>query len=360
MTSTLDIRHWQDIDAQYISDVFARCDINAKVEAIESSPVGTGKVGECVRFELDLSKASAPETPRTLIGKFPADADHSRSFGAGYGLYAREVNFYQILKPDMQVATPHCYFVDIDPNTQNFVLIMSDAAPAVAGNQLRGVTLNEAKTIIIEAAKLHASFWKDDSLNDYPWVINTVNSKNDLDLNILPPIWDGFLERYESNVSQKAKQIGQSIFNNLDVYDRYRSEQFGLTHGDFRPDNMLFAGPEGGEPLTIVDWQSVTYGPVATDIGYCIAGALPPELRRQNETELLALYQSELKKNGALDYKDNDLRRHYITGGYQLFITAFSSAMMTAQAEESDQMFFKMFNGAVEFICDHNAESFDF
>lgn len=360
MKKSLDIRNWRDIDAQYISDIFALNKIDAKVETVQSSPVGTGKIGECVRFTLTLSGNSSKDAPRSLIGKFPADDPHSRSFGADFGMYDREIKFYQILQPTLKVATPKCYLADIDPETQNFVLMMSDAAPALAGNQLKGITLNEAKIVVTAAAKLHGPYWKDDSLNDYPWIINSRRAKPDYDPDMMPPLWAGFLDRYGDKVSKRAKTIGDSLFENFGTYQTYRKERYGLMHLDFRPDNMLFAGPDGGDPISIVDWQSVTYGPVAMDIGYCIAGALDPQLRRDHESELIKLYVQEMESNGAGLYEPEILRRHYVTGGYQLFLTAFSSALMTEQTENGDKMFFKMLNGAVDFIFDHGAETFEY
>ncbi|PRC52853.1 phosphotransferase, partial [Mycobacterium sp. ITM-2017-0098] len=54
----------------------------------------------------------------------------------------------------------------------------------------------------------------------------------------------------------------------------------GLVHGDFRLDNMLF-GQEGADrPLTVVDWQTVTWGPAFTDVAYFLGCALPIEQRR--------------------------------------------------------------------------------
>jgi len=356
MKQSPDIRHWREIDAQYISDIFALNNINAKVEHIYASPVGTGKIGECVRFQLDLAAGSAPDAPCSLIGKFPADDDHSRSFGVDYGLYLREVNFYQLLQPKMEISTPYCYYAVIDENSHEYVLMLQDLAPAVAGNQLRGITLDEAQVIVSEAAKLHASFWRDETVNDYAWINNTRKAKPSHDPNMMPPLWEGFCERYGDDVTERAKYIGDNFCRNIDKYEAYRTERVGLMHLDFRPDNMLFAGPEGGAPLTVVDWQSITYGPVAADIGYCIAGALPAEIRREHEAELLNLYTDGIKRHGGGPYAPDDLHRHYVTGAYQLFMTAFSSIMMTGQAEESDKMFFAMLNGAVEFIYDHKAE----
>ena len=55
----------------------------------------------------------------------------------------------------------------------------------------------------------------------------------------------------------------------------------GLVHGDYRLDNMLFGQPGADRALTVVDWQTVTWGPAMTDVAYFLGCALPSELRRE-------------------------------------------------------------------------------
>jgi hypothetical protein len=42
---------------------------DASVRDFTATRVGTGQIGKCVRFELDL-EGGTPATPRSLIGKF--------------------------------------------------------------------------------------------------------------------------------------------------------------------------------------------------------------------------------------------------------------------------------------------------
>src|SRR6185436_11992793 len=89
-----------------------------------------------------------------------------------------------------------------------------------------------------------------------------------------------------------------------------------LTHNDFRPDNMMFGGPAGGHPVTVLDWQSFAYGAGATDVAYFLAGALPADVRRAHEPQLLRLYHDTLTGLGVARYAMADLRRHYARGAY--------------------------------------------
>lgn len=350
-----DIRHWRDIDIDYLSSILDMNGLDAQISTFDKKMVGTGQLGDCIRFTLEYQTA-APAAPKTLIGKFPAEAELSRQAGVSLGIYLREIRFYQLLQPKARITTPDCYFAEIDEETHEFVLLMSDASPAVPGDQLKGITLEEAKLVTREAAKLHAAFWLDDTLNQYAWITNTQDSEDHYDTEQFSLYWKGFQDRYSSKVTPRAKRLGDAFCQNFDTYKSLRTEQQCLIHIDYRPDNMLFASPEGGKPLTVVDWQSVAFGPAATDIGNCFAGALSPELRRAHESELLDIYVQELEQQGGGPYQPDELKRHYVLGAYQHFLTGFSAAMFVSQTPRGDEMFLKMVNGAVDLIYDHGAE----
>ena len=59
----------------------------------------------------------------------------------------------------------------------------------------------------------------------------------------------------------------------------------GLVHGDYRLDNMLFGTAGADRALTVVDWQTVSWGPALTDLAYFLgcaaAGAGSPRALRR-------------------------------------------------------------------------------
>ena len=128
-----------------------------------------------------------------------------------------------------------------------------------------------------------------------------------------------------------------------------------LTHNDFRPDNMMFGNGAGGYPVTTLDWQSFAYGAGATDVAYFLAGALPAQVRRDHEAELLSLYHAKLIELGVRYYAMADLKRHYGQGAFLLFLTAFFAAMVVEQTARGDEMFLRMLGGAADHILDHGA-----
>ena len=349
-----DIRDWKSIDADWLTAALKSDGIDARVTAFDAGKVGTGQIGDCVRFKLNYAEAS-PDAPATMVGKFPSEGAESRATGIQLGNYLREVKFYQLLQPDARISTPHCYFTDVNEETHDFVLMMGDMAPAEQGDQLEGVTLEEAKLVLKEAAKLHSAYWQDEKLDEYDWVMGTTNAPDVLDPDMIAGLWDGFKARYADRVTPEAMKVGDALSRNMDSYGESREGQKCLIHSDFRPDNMLFDLSNKDKPVTVVDWQSFGYGPGGADVGYFIAGAIDPATRQANESALVDLYLEELSRLGVSDYDRSDFLRHYVAGAYQHFFTAYFAAMLVTQTERGDNMFFRMLNGAVDLISDHDA-----
>lgn len=350
-----DIRDWKKIDSAWLEGVLATNGIEARIADFTAKPVGTGQIGDCARFQIDY--ASAPETaPTSLVGKFPSESDESRNTGRLLSNYFREVKFYQTLQSGAKISTPKMYYSDLNEETHDFVMMMEDLAPAEQGDQLIGSTLDQTYLVLSEAAKLHSAYWNDESLDQYWWIQETSNAPEVLPPEIFDDTWKAFKARYGDRVTDRAKTIGDALSVNMEAYGESRVGTKCLIHTDFRPDNMLFATAAGGRPLTVVDWQSFAFGPPASDVGYFIAGALKPELRKENEDELLEFYSDELRRNGAGAYSKEELNRHYVMGAYQHFMTAYFAAVMVTQTPRGDDMFFKMLNGGVDLIFDHGAE----
>ena len=164
-----DIRRPGAVDAAWLTAVLQNAGVDAVVSGFTAANVGTGQIGDSVRFRLDYAR-TALDAPASLVGKFPAANDESRNTGVMLGNYLREVKFYQQLAEKALVQTPRVWFTDVDEATGEFVLMMEDLAPAQQGDQLKGVTLDQARLVMIQAARLHASFWADDGLDELAWV----------------------------------------------------------------------------------------------------------------------------------------------------------------------------------------------
>ena len=61
-----------------------------EVKSFDATPIGTGQMGKCIRYELDLAGADE-STPRSLVGKFPSDDPLSRQTAVALRSYVKEV-----------------------------------------------------------------------------------------------------------------------------------------------------------------------------------------------------------------------------------------------------------------------------
>lgn len=349
-----DIRRPGAIDATWMTRALQSAGIDAVVADLAAKPVGTGQIGDSVRFTLRYARG---EGPASVVGKFPsADPD---SFGTGVmlGNYLREVMFYRHLAAGALIRTPHCLVAEVDPATNEFVLLMEDLAPAEQGDQLQGVTLEQARLVINEAAKLHASHWQDDGLDDLAWVSGSkAAGAGGANPDMVRALWAGFRARYAERLRSDWIEVGERLVAGSGAL-AVREGPRCLTHNDFRPDNMMFATAAGGHPMTTLDWQSFAYGVGATDVAYFLAGAITPELRRRHEPEFLQSYLEGLKAHGVSGYGEGDLARDYARGGHLLFLTAFFAAMVVKQTPRGDDMFIQMLGSAAQHMIDHDALS---
>ncbi len=356
---TIPILRPHAVTPDWLTAVLAKGGVDAKVASFTAKPVGTGQIGQSVKFTLDYAR-TVTNAPASLVGKFPAPGDESRNTGIALGNYIREVNFYNHLAPTARIATPKCYFADVDPETSEFVLMMEDLAPAEQGDQLKGCSLNQARLALREAANLHASHWADDAIEDLAWVSGTraAAAYGSADPNAIVQLWQMFCARYADRISPEAREIGDTLTANFGRYSTLYTGPKSLVHIDYRPDNMMFATPAGGRPLTVLDWQSLAYGCGVTDVAYFLAGALPRGERRARERDLVREYHDRLCELGVADYAYETCWTDYRSRAFALFTVAFYASVIVTQTPRGDDMFMAMLHSATDQIVDLNSLEF--
>ncbi|MFC4595712.1 phosphotransferase [Sphingobium tyrosinilyticum] len=355
MTQALaaDIRRPEAIDAAWMAQVLKGAGIDAAVASVEAKPIGTGQTGECMRFVIHYADDGAPG-PRSLIGKFPSSDPASCRAGMAGGDYVREVRFYRDLALTTDVAAPRCYLAELDADSGAFVLLLEDLSPARQGDQLAGVTLDQARLVVEEAAKLHAPYWGDPRLAEIDWIKQTTRSTTKLPAaDVVMKTCEGFTERYAGQLTDHAVTACRRYAERVDHYRAIPRKFKTIAHYDFRPDNMMFATPEGGHAVTVLDWQTLSWAAGADDLAYFLAGALPAETLRAHEPELLQLYLDALISRGVKDYTMADLERDYAIGAFRLLATGMGGAMAVVRTARGDRMFIQMVNAAAQHIRDH-------
>ncbi len=134
-----------------------------------------------------------------------------------------------------------------------------------------------------------------------------------------------------------------------------RSDRFGLVHGDYRLDNLLFATPAGGPPCTAVDWQLVAVGLPARDLGFFLGTGLPHDERARHERDLVAAYHHTLVAHGVDGYSPEECWDDYRTGLFQGPLITVLGAMYATRTERGDEMFVTMTDRCCRAIRDADA-----
>ncbi len=309
--------------------------------------IGTGQVGDSVRFTLDFRGEMV-----TLAGKFAAADPTSRGTAAMLGLYAKEVRFYRELAPQLPVRTPKIHFAEMDDDGASFCLIFEDLGPARGGNQIAGCSLADARAGVKQAAALHAPSWHNPAILDLEW-LQPNPAAAAMVKSLYPQAQAIFRERYANTLEPEYMALCEALAEITAATDR-APEKASLVHGDFRLDNLLFDIRGGAEEIAVLDWQTLTIGNGLTDIGYLLGCGIGNDLRRAHERELLELYCAEMSVRGVPMAVDA-IWRDYVVGALHGVSTAVFSAAFVVRTERGDANFLSMARGACGLCLEHGS-----
>ena len=312
-------------------------------------PVGTGQVADSVRFHLAYENASGP---RTVVAKFPAADDASRTTSAMLGLYRKEVLFYRELAGSIATRTPSLFAAELSDDGAAFVLLFEDLGPARGGDQLAGCTLEDARHAIRQAAALHAPSWHYADLLERDWLCTDDAAKAQV-RTLYPRAQTIFRDRYADRLEPEFMALCDALASSERWLD-HQPERVCLVHGDFRLDNMLFDVRGGAEPIAVLDWQTLTVGNGLTDIGYLLGCGIGDTMRRAHEDELLDLYCAEMTASGVALTR-SDIARDYAIGALHGVSTAVFSAAFVERTQRGDENFLSMARGACASALEHDS-----
>ncbi len=331
------------MDAVWFTSMLGSDESPAEVSSVEASPIGTGQVGENIRFGLTWSDG----TTSSIVGKFPSDNEQSFATAQQMGIYASEVGFYRDVAPTIDIRVPLVSYIGFDPDTTRFCLLMEDITPAEQGDQLTGTDVATAELVVSEAVKLHARTWgRADDLSELPWIsppsIEAALFRNE----IIRSVFAGFTERYSGVLPPADIDLGRQLMSRLDDLSRAQTPSafpgvggaWCLAHQDYRLDNMLFGTGPGAPPLVIVDWQTCRLGSGPADIAYFCGAGLSAADRRGVETDLIDLYTQGLTEAG-VPVDPEIIRQRYVLGSASGYIMAVLASQIVGQTERGDAMF---------------------
>lgn len=329
----------ESIDASWLTQQLRNQGYDVQVNQFSRKQIGTGQIGKCIRYELDLSGDES--APASLIGKFPSDDPLSQATGVALRNFLKEVSFYQQLQERLTIRTPRCYFAAIDGEGPQFMLLLEDLSPAEQGNQLEGCDESVARAALAEVVGLHAPSWNDDSLLELEWLGRPTPEAGEMVTSLYNAQLPGFMERYGSSLADDQREIITAFGQSTRLAQRAAEKPFSLVHIDFRLDNLLINSEINPPRVTTVDWQSITIGNPMTDVAYFVGAGLLPEVRRPIEESLVREYHAALTSTG-IDYSWADCWEDYRRATFAGFSVTVVASMLVQQTERGDEMFTAM------------------
>lgn len=328
-----------DLTPQVLSGLLARVTGGASIRSVAAEPVGTGQMAVCLRLALTYEPGGAG--PASVVAKIPSPDEGSRGAAATMRAYEVEVKLYQQLVDRLTVSTPAVYHATLGANPTDFLLLLQDVSPACQGDQLQGCGADQATAAVTQMVGLHAPLWGDPGLEDLEWLNR--KAQRDTVVSAVQQLFPGFLERYADRLTPEVRRVSQLVVDQIETYVDAARGPLTVTHGDFRLDNLLFAGSGQDPQVWVVDWQTAVLGPGVNDLAYFIGGAFLPARRRSEEERLVRLYHRLITARGVhLDM--DELWTSYRRAAFGGLLMAIIASMLVERTPRGDDMFMAMAN----------------
>lgn len=362
-------------------------------------PGAGGLNGTMRRLKVEYEEADAEgRTTRTYVVKFfsPERIQVSRTFGQ-----ARECIFYENFADKLRtdIGLPEVVHAYGDMESGEKVILFEDLCDCVQSGYFFGpgsphnwgkdlqalrsgqptVTVEDVATAaFVNAALVHARFWKDESLKHMTWlrgaqwisgegkelwemaqktVINgwaTVKSK--IASGSSGVRWD---EHTSACIESSISKISWETYREQVLRDDY---QWTLVHGDFHPANMMIRNTSDGavrERLVLLDWEQVGLGSGPQDLAQFVISHMSRNDWRACEQRLLEAYYTTLVKarsahdvhsDFAAQYTREQCEHDYVHGGAERWV--WLAVLLATMCPDSMTQYFV--DQLSAFIADHD------
>ncbi len=342
-----------EIDAEWMTEAFDHAGVaqGAVVDRVDFEGfIGTGQMGRNARYSLSWDTAAG--RPTSVVGKFPAEDPTACATGFATGVYRREWVFYSEMHSTVTTRTPHIWAARFDESAQKFVLLMEDLNRSVPGDQLEGLTADQAGLAVAEAVGFHAPHWGNPNLEAvFGYTLEEAVALTQV---FYDTYHEATLERVGDRLDTDSVALVRDLAPLVETSAFLSDTPHTLIHNDYRPDNFLFADGPGAPPLVVVDWQMAGAGLGPTDIAFALGGGFDPEERVQVERELVGEYGDRLRAAG-VDYDDETCWRDYRIGSLWGVVLSTLALMTAEQTERGDEILTMMLRRHARHVLDLEA-----
>jgi hypothetical protein len=345
----------EDLTAEWLTALLKKQGLVASetVTDINYRTIGTGKLGSNVVFTITYS-SHAVNAPTSLVGKFSARDESTRTMAGQQGAYYAEVSFYERFAQRTPMRLPRIYFSGISDDKLQCLLLMEDLSDYRVGSNLIGESYKHAQMALHQAARLASSFYGSADILNADFVVHAARDDGGaLGQALLIEYWPMFLQRFGDALSPEAIAFGDYYVPRHAQFVTGRQSPYTLAHCDFRCENMLFSDTD----MVTVDWQTPSVGGLLTDVAYFLGGSVDTDDRRRWERELILEYREQLHKKG-LSISVEDCWQQYRRESMHGLLIMILGACFSQPDERSDHMFSTMIKRHLQHCLDLNAADF--
>ncbi len=274
------------------------------VDMVEAKTYGEQFVSTAGRVIVNVryGPGSPADLPTRLVVKVARGVDKILA-----PFYENEVNFYNRVRPELNLETPHCFGAGFDAVSSDFAIVLEDLTlrGATFPSVLSPVTLDNVRSILSQQAKLHARFWESPRLRpggDLAWAGSHVEGKvADLMMVGAAPLIQHEIDTvsFKREMVQRLRTTGPDLRSGtLALHRHQQSLPQTLVEGDMHIGNSYIL-PDGSGGL--LDWQLTCRGHHMHDVSYLVTTALSVEDRRAHEQDLVRFYLDRLAVEGVAD-----------------------------------------------------------
>lgn len=280
------------------------------ISAIDVQPLGTavqGLLSALCRVAITYDR-KRHESPDSVVIKFPSELEENKNFASSFGAYERELRFYRELAPRSPIRVPECYYNVMDEKNEDYILVLEDARSWTPGDQLKGLTVNQARSAVKAISRFHGYWWCSPELEKLEWI-----PEENLDLiRIFRDNWEEFSNEHRDILSDKDIEAGDLIARSgQKIHDLSLISPRTIIHYDFRADNMMF---KEKDEIMVLDWQLANRSFGAFDIARALCGSYHGELEKHHHIEFLNLWHEGLMESGVMSYSIDQAWNDYRLG----------------------------------------------
>ena len=333
-TTTSEITASWMTDALRTSGVIGE-DVSVAAISVDPGAVGVGFMGEIATVGLTY-EGDANGAPSSVIAKFPTQAPEVRAMMQPARIYEREHRFYREIAPMSPLRTPQVFHVTCvtapEAADEQYMLLIEDLGRLTLGDQVSGVSPDQARAALVALAAHHARFWNGAGLEEADFVPVINGPLNQIGGAVYEASLPGFMEAFGTAILPELRDyVDGYAATRPQILEDLAAMPHTLVHFDFRADNLFF---DDDGSIAVVDWQTISQGGGAADVGYFLSQNLSTDDRRAFETALLRAYHDALVANGVTDYSFEQLLVDYPVGiscGWIIPVLAVGSLDFTSE-----------------------------